>query len=342
MHNLNKLISVIIVNWNGKKWLANCFEDLKNQTNQNYEIIFVDNASSDDSVIFIKQNYPNVHIVENQKNLGFAAGNNSALPIARGEYILLLNNDTRIPPNYLENFIGAFLNNPKIGAAQSKIIRMDNPDLLDSCGSFWTNTTLLYHYGVGKKQSLKKYNDAFPVFTNKGASMLISRKLVDEIGLFDDDFWCYYEETDFCHRVWLAGYECWYLPTSEISHAIGGTSVKFKNSEIHFNNFKNKLLSYLKNFEVKTLLRVIPIFLILSIGISFLWIAQGYFSNAYAIYRALIWNIVHFKNTLNKRYVIQKKRVVSDKAIFLKTRRTPNLKYYYGLIFNKLDMIEIE
>ena len=339
---MNKIISVVIVNWNGKKWLANCFEDLKNQTNQNFEIIFVDNASSDDSVCFIKQNYPNVRIVENQSNLGFAAGNNSALTLAQGEFILLLNNDTRIPPNYLQNFIGAFLSNPKIGAAQSKIIRMDNPELLDSCGSFWTNSTLLYHYGVGKKQSLKKYNTPFPVFTNKGASMMISRKLIDDIKLFDDDFWCYYEETDFCHRVWLSGYECWYLPSSEISHAIGGTSVKFRNSEIHFNNFKNKLLSYLKNFELETLLIVIPIFLILSISISFLWVAQGKFSNSLSIYKAFIWNIKNIQKTLQKRRIIQSRRVVSDKAIFIKIKRAPKLKYYYGLIFNKLDSIEDE
>ena len=323
-------------------WLPNCILDLNKQSYKNFEIIIVDNGSIDESVIFINQNYPNINLIESQENLGFAAGNNVALALAKGEFILLLNNDTRVPSNYLENFISAFLSNPKIGAAQSKIVRMGDPDVLDSCGSFWTNTTLLYHYGVGKKQSLQKYNKPFPVFTNKGASMLISRKLIDRIGLFDNDFWCYYEETDFCHRVWLAGFECWYLPSSEISHAIGGTSVKFVNSVINYHNFKNKLLSYLKNFEVRTLFFVIPIFITLSIGISFLWLVQGRVSNSLSIYKAFIWNVKNFKNTMKKRKFIQKSRVCSDKDIFKETKKSPNLRYYYALIFNKLGVYEID
>lgn len=330
---MDKFVSIIIVNWNGKRWLADCLDSLLCQTYKNFEIVLVDNASKDDSVEFVQKNYPQILIVRNDANLGFASGNNSALGKIKGDLVLLLNNDTRAPVDYLEKFVGAFDEIPNLGAAQSKIVLMDEPDKLDSCGSFWTNSTFLYHYGSVKDQSIDKYNKPFPVFSNKGASMLIRKDLIDKIGLFDDDFWCYYEETDFCHRVWLSGYECWYYPNAVVAHAMGGTSLSVDNSYVQFHNFKNKLLSLLKNFELKTQLTVIPVYLISNILISLLWLAQRKFKHFAAIYKAILWNLIHLNETLNKRASIQSQRLVGDKQIFLRVKRNPRPIYYYYLFF---------
>jgi GT2 family glycosyltransferase len=333
---MNHFVSIIIVNWNGRRWLTDCLDSLSQQTHQNFEIVLVDNASKDDSIEFVEKNYPQVIVIRNHANLGFASGNNAALGTIKGDLVLLLNNDTRAPADYLEKFVRAFDEIPNLGAVQSKIVLLGTPDRLDSCGSFWTRTTILYHYGVGKEQSLEKYNKPFPVFTNKGASMLIRRDLIDKIGLFDDDFWCYYEETDFCHRVWLAGYECWYYPKAVIFHAMGGTSLDVDNSYIQFHNYKNKLLSLLKNIQWRSLVTIVPIHLSSDILISIVWLLGMKFKHFSIIYKAIWWNLAHLRETLEKRRTIQSMRKISDKQIFLRVQKNPKFAYYIFLFRGNL------
>ncbi len=333
----SKLVSIIIVNLNGKKWLGKCFDSVHNQTYKNYEVIFVDNGSTDKSVDFIKKNYPKTVIVENKKNLGFAGGNNVGYKNAKGEYLLLINNDTYIEKNFLANFVEAFEKIPNLGSVQSKIVLMNNPRKLDMVGAYWTDFSFLYYYGYGKDADLKKYNNPMPFFSNKGASMLIKKEVVDKIGLFDDVFLNYYEETDFCHRLWLAGYECWYWPKAVLYHAMGGTSSAFDNSYIQFHNFKNKLLSFLKNFEVKSLLTIIPTYLIINLLLSWFWLFQGKYKHFFVPYRAVYWNIANIGNTLKKRRSIQSYRKKSDKEVSRITKVNPKLKYYLNLFKDNID-----
>ena len=336
MEKNKDFVSIIVVNWNGIGWLDGCLNSLVNQTYSDYEIILVDNASTDGSVEFIRINYPQIQLIENSSNDGFARGNNIALPYAKGSLILLINNDTYCSNNFLELFVESFIKIPNIGAAQSKLIKINDPTKMDACGAFWTSTTLLYHYGVGKKASEKIYNKNIRVFSTKGASMMIRRDVIEKIALFDEDFWCYYEETDLCNRIWLSGYECWYLPEPEMFHAVGGTSELFANDLIQFHNFKNKLLSFLKNYEFKTLLWVIPTYIFLSIIFSFLYIIRKKPKHFMAVYKAILWNIINLKYTLIKRTKIQKGRRISDSAIFLLVRKNPHLKYYYHLVSGTL------
>jgi len=332
-----KLISIIIVNYNGRKWLKDCLESLEKQTYKKFEIILVDNASSDNSVAYVKKHFPKVTIVQNKSNRGFAGGNNDGLKAAKGDYILLLNNDTWSPPDFLEDFIKAFDEYPKAGCVQSKMVLLKDTSKLDLVGSYWTNSSFLYYYGFGKDADLPQYNKAMPFFTNKGASVMIPRKVIDKIGLFDDDFWLYYEETDFCHRVWLAGYECWYWPKAIVHHAGGGTSIHFDNSLIQFHNFKNKLMSFLKNFESINLVTIVPIYIILNIGISFIWLFQGKTKHFFTLYQSIWWNIVHFNKTMEKRINVQKLRKKSDTQIFRITKKNPRFNYYYYLLKGQVE-----
>lgn len=335
---MSELISIIIVNWNGKKWLKDCLSSLENQTYKEFETIFVDNASKDDSVSFVQKEFPKVKIIQNKTNRGFAGGNNDGLALARGKYVLLLNNDTSCPKNYLDNFIKVFKEIPNAGCVQSKILLMDQKDKLDLVGSYWTDTTFLYYFGFGKKDD-GKYEKEIPVFSCKGASMMIRREVIDKVGLFDDDFWNYYEETDFCHRVWLAGYECWYYPKAYVYHAMGGTSINIKNSLLQYHNFKNKLLSFLKNFEVKSLITIIPIYIAMNILISIIWLLQGKIKHSLAIYNSLWWNLVNLKLTFSKRRKVQAFRNRPDAQILKRTKVNPRLSYYF-LQFGDLTKYE--
>ena len=337
---MEDLISIIIVNWNWKKWLKKCFDTLLEQTYQNFEIIFVDNNSSDDSIEFLENNYKKyiseskIVIVKNNENSWFAWGNNLGYKYSNWEYILLLNNDTWVPKNYLSNFIKAFYEIPNLWSVQSKLVLMNDDQNLDACWWFWTNLTFLYHFWLWKNKDLPLYNKSFPVFSNKWASMMLKKEIIEKVWFFDDDFWCYYEETDLCHRIWISWYECWYYPEAVCYHAMWWTSLNFKNSFIEFHNSKNKLLSFLKNFEVKNLLYIVPTYIIISIGISFGRLLQWRFSHFIWIYKSFWWNIINFRYTLAKRKKIQQFRKKTDKEIFKITKKNPRLIYYIYLFIN--------
>jgi len=334
---MNDFISIIIVNYNGKKWIKNCFDSLLSQTCKSFEIIFVDNGSTDDSVEFIKNNYSDdrIKIIQSEKNLGFAGGNNLGFQYVKGNYVLLLNNDTRATENYLEEFIRGFQEIPSAGSIQSKIVLMNDRSKLDICGSYWTDSSFLYHYGIWQDQTEEKYNKIMPFFSNKGASMMIKKDVIDKVGLFDEDFWSYYEETDLCNRIWLAGYECWYYPKAVVYHALGGTSLKFDNSYIQFYNFKNKLLSFLKNYEIITLIEVLPTYFFLNVLLSFFWLVKGKWKHFLALYKAIWWNILHFSKTIKKRRIVQSLREETDAEIFKRVKRNPKLRYYYYLLIGQ-------
>ena len=332
------LVSVIIVNYNGQKWLKNCFSSLKKQTYKNLEIIMVDNNSTDNSIKFTKKYFPEIKIIENKKNLGFAGGNNLGLRHSKGEYLILLNNDTIVPKDYVQNFLEAFKKNPNLGCAQSKLINI-NSKKIDSVGAYWTNSSFLYYYGINKNSSLKKYNIPLPFFSIKGASMITKKSIINQTGLFDEDFWCYYEETDFCHRLWLLGYECWYWPSAICYHANGGTSESFDNSYIQFHNFKNKLMSIIKNFSSSRLLYIIPVYFLVSFGIAFIKLFSNY-KISIAILKSFYWNIENLSKNISKRQSIQKKRKISDKKIMKITKKNPKLFYYLCLFNGQFEKYE--
>lgn len=323
------LISIIIVNHNGKKWLKNCLTPLTRQSYKKIEIIFVDNNSFDDSLKAVKKISNKIIIVKSEENLGFAGGNNLGFEKAKGEYIILLNNDTKVGRDYVKNFVKAFDEIPNLAIAQSKIVYMNDNKKIDTCGSYLTSTSFLYHYGNGKNSSFKKYNKSFPVFSVKAASVIIKSDVVKKLGFFDLDFWSYYEETDLCHRIWNAGYECWYWPHALCQHAVGGTSLAhFDFSYVQFHNFKNKLLSFLKNFESTSLIYFIPVFLLLNILLSYAWLLQGKVKYFLAIYKGIYWNIKNIAKTLIKRKKIQTDRKKSDSELFKKLLINPNINYY--------------
>lgn len=310
-------VSIIITNHNARRWLADCFESLRRQTYRNFEVIFVDNHSSDDSVEFVRAHYPETIIVQNDRDEGFASGNNIGVRHARGEFILLLNTDTKATDTFLEDLLPSFWEIPSLGCVQPKLFWLYDPTKLDSCGSYFTITGFLQHIGNRQRAALPEYNVPFPVLSVKGACMMFRKELFAHTGgLFDDDYYCYFEETDFCFRVWLAGYECWYYPKASISHAMGGvTGWQMQNARIQYHSFKNRLTTYLKNLSAGTLARMLPLHLALNIATSVALLVGLQPRNCWAICKALLYNLVHLPSTLKKRsFVQQHVRRVSDRA----------------------------
>ncbi len=332
----NPLVSIIIVNWNGKQWLPDCFNSLARQDWKNYEIIFVDNASPDGSVDWVRGHYPKAKILINEKNLGFADANNVGFRKAKGKYVLFLNNDIRVTKTFLSILVDFLEHHKDVAGVQSKLLLMDAPDRLDAIGAFFTNTGFLYHYGFHAKDS-EKLDKIIDIYTTKGACMMFRKSALDKISIngdiFDPSYFAYFEETDMCHRVWLNGYRIQYVPQSVIYHKAGGTSTTMNNSFIQYHSFKNRIQSYVTNLSTGTLLVLMPVHLALTGGFALAAFLRGKWRLGLSVISAVGWNIVHMSATMAKRSYVQIRiRKLSDKELLPRITRNQGIQYYRKLL----------
>lgn len=198
---------------------------------------------------------------------------------------------------------------------QPKIHIMDNPALLDTVGSYLTYTGFLQHVGFLEKDS-SVYNKERIIFSAKGACLLTRKDIINKIGLFDNNYGSYFEETDFCWRVWLLGYKIIYYPKAEIYHKVGFTSKKQNQGEVNYNSFKNRIATLFKNLGTKNLFIIGLAHLIIIINLSLYYFLTLRFKNANMIWRAIWWNIKNLKKNISKRNFVQKIRAKSDEEIF--------------------------
>lgn len=319
-------VSIIIVNFNQKDLTANCLTSLKKITYPLYEIILVDNHSTDGSVESIREKFPSIKMIQNKDNLGFTGGNNAGLDKATGDYILLLNNDTMVSADFLEPLVGDLYEDKDLAIVQSKIFVMDRPEFLDSVVSFQTFTGFLFHKGYLEKDS-PNYNRFLYSFSAKGACMLVKSSVL-KLGLFDDKYFAYFEETDLCWRAWLMGYKVGFEPRSVIYHKMGATSSKMKRSFMHYHSFKNRLRTIIKNASFFTLLWMLPIHIIGCVGLGGYFALIGETAGSFSIFKALWWNLTNLPESLSLRKKTQQMRKISDGEIFSMVMCNPPLSFY--------------
>lgn len=322
------LVSVIIVNWNGGKVFTDCLKTLKNLDWPRWELIVVDNGSTDRS-----EELPRTHklpckryvLIKNKNNVGFAPANNQGWKKAAGEYVLLLNNDTKVPKDFLTKMVGRMEKDKAIGVMQPKIKLMDKPQYLDNAGTFLTRTGFLEHWGFMEKDR-REFDKERVIFSAKGACLLTRREVILKAGgLFDDDFVSYFEDSDFCHRVWLAGYKVIYWPGTFIYHKLGYTSKRMSQIGINYNSLKNSIAAYFRNFSTLSLFIIWLPHVFLIFGLGFYYLAKFRWDKAAMVFNALKWNLVHVATNIRKRRVTQKLRKVSDKEIFEKIMHKVNI-----------------
>jgi GT2 family glycosyltransferase len=321
------LVSVIIVNWNGANVINDCLSLLIKQSYKPVEIIVVDNNSSDESRKIIKK-YKRVTLIENKYNSGFAEGNNIGYKKAKGKYILLLNSDTIPANNFLEKLVNFLEKKPDVGIVQPKVFYENKT--INSLGAYLTTTGFLYYPCYGKYNS-NNYNNPFTIFTAYGACMLIRREVIEKIGLFDKDYFMYFEETDFCMRAWLYGWKIMCIPNVSIVHKGGVSSKKFGLEKIYFHSFKNRICTYLKNLEFWSLLKIVPLHLLICEAISIIYILRGQVSYSLSVQKAIFWNIRYLSSTVKKRADISNFRGKHDKEYFSTVLKNPRLSYYLYL-----------
>ncbi len=334
--NSYPLVTILIPNYNGKKWLKQLLPSVEKSAYPNYEILVVNNGSTDQSAEFLKKNYPKVRVLEIKKNRGYAGANNFGVKHARGKYVLFLNNDTTVTPNFLEPLIERIEKDKTIGAVQPQIRHMVKREVIDSIGSFFTFTGFLYHYGYFQPHRFRKYQKELSVYSVKGACFLMKKKDYIDLGGIDESFVTYVEESDLCHRVLLSGKKIIYVPKSVVYHFGGGDmSIMTKSEVVIFRSFRNRFVSYLKNLGMKKLILVLPAHFVLCEMLIFMSLLRGKFKQAIASQLGVVGWIPDLLSILKKRKYIQSRiRKISDDKLFASVERNPSFSYYPHFFFN--------
>jgi len=225
--NSAPLISVIIPNWNGKHFLAECIDSLKEQTFRDFETILVDNGSTDGSVEFAEKRYGDfIRIIQNKKNLGFTGGNNVGIKAAKGRYIVLLNNDTWAAPTWLEELVKTTYLDRPIGMWASKVYSYYKRNQIEAVGE------LIYWDGLSRsrgqyEQEQGQYEEMGEIFFPPGCGGMYRKVVFEEIGLFDEDFFAYGDDAEIGIRARLAGWKCVYVPKAVLYHKNSGSTGQY-------------------------------------------------------------------------------------------------------------------
>ena len=224
--------TVIIPNYNGMKFLEVCLTALKMQ-NHNFETIVVDNASGDESVNYIRQNFPHVHVIVSSQNEGFSAAVNKGIKAAKTPYVLLLNNDTKVESDFVKNLETALDNHKNYFGIQAKMRMLSEPDKMDDAGDLYCALGWAFALGKGKPQ--QNFNRFYPVFAPCAGAAIYQKSMMEEIGFFDEAHFAYLEDIDIAYRAKIAGYKNGFSPEAVVFHAGSGSSGS------RYNSFKVRL-----------------------------------------------------------------------------------------------------
>ncbi len=317
-------VSIIILNWNTKKFLENFLPSVIRTDYPNFEVIVADNGSKDGSVEFVKNNFHDVKLVQFDKNYGFCGGYNRSFKFADGDYIVLLNSDIEVPPNWLTPIINFMEQNQDVFACQPKILSFFERNRFEyagACGGFID--ILGYPFCRGRifshcEEDRGQYDEIKQVFWATGACMVVRKKLFDEIGLLDEDFFAHMEEIDWCWRANLYGYKIFCIPQSVVYHVGGGTLPK-TNPWKTFLNYRNSLIMLEKNLDTLNALFIIPIRMFFDFLSAILFLLQGKFGDFLAVIKAHIAFLFGQPKWIRKRIENRKKikrKKINNELIF--------------------------
>lgn len=318
------LVSIIIINYNGKLLLKNCISSILKNNYHNYEIIVSDNASSDGSIYLIKKTFTSdlskIKFVKLSKNYGPSFARNEGFKISKGKYISFLDNDTEVDKNWISEAVNLFIKNSKLGVIQCKLLLLNQKNRIDYVGEFLGNLGFLKPIGPYGDLDKGQYNKSYPILAAKSAGMFISRNAFIKAGQFDSDYFIFMEETDLGWRTWLSGYQNVLCPKSIVYHQFSSTknivSKDFNNYLIRFHGTKNYIQTLIKNLSILNLIKILPIHLFLWFSLDLFLLLTGKFKSSFNIFRGIIWNLINLSKTLKKRHIIQKNRKITDNTLF--------------------------
>jgi GT2 family glycosyltransferase len=315
------LVSILVLNYNGLRFLPDCFDSLLASHYPNYEICLVDNNSTDSSVEYTQKNYPVVKILQTHKNAGYSRAYNLAMAAAGGKYFVLLNNDVIVDPGWLIPLVQAAEKDPAIGALQPKILSMidrkcfeyagASGGYIDKYGYPFLRGRIFYTIEPDEQQ----YNTTADVFWTSGAAMFVRAEALKSCGNLDEDFVHHMEEIDWCWRMHLCGYKLQAIPEAVIYHYAGATIKEGSYKKLYWNH-RNNIFMLVKNLETLNLVKTIFGRIFLD-GINMLYslLFLFDFKHAWAIAAAYAWLLTHACLLSRKRRQVQSLRSRRDEEI---------------------------
>ena len=305
-------LSVIIPNLNGKDLLESCLKSLENQTFENFEIILVDNNSTDGSLEYVKNNFPKVRIIKLSKNFGFAKAINEGVKLSTAEYVVFLNNDTKVDKDWLKSLLECAKSHPEVISVNSKLVNFYDPKLIDGVGILINE--------VGQARSIGwqqidqgQYDREQYIFGATGGGSLFRRLDFIKVGYFDENYFMYFEEVDFAFRSQFLGFKSIYCPKAKVFHRHKATAKKFPQL-VEYWQFRNMTQTIIKDFPSGILFkkwRFLKIILV-HLNTIFYQIKNGFF---WPPFQSDIWIILHLPQLLSERRKIQTGKRVSNEYV---------------------------
>jgi len=303
---MKQKLSIVILNWNGKKYLHKFLPILLSHIPDYAEVVVADNASTDDSVKFLQEEFPHLRLIQNSSNGGFAKGYNLALQQINAEYYCLLNSDIEVSENWVEPVISIMDNDLKIGAVQPKLRGFDRHDFFEYAGA---SGGFIDKYGYpfcrgrlfeSVEKDAGQYDDCIEIFWATGAALFVRSEIYHQLGGLDEDFFAHMEEIDFCWRIKNLGYKVMVQPKSVVYHVGGGTLPK-QNSLKTFLNFRNNHFLLVKNLPNNRLLITGLMRFFLDIAAACLFLAKGNYKDFFAVFKAMGASVLRYGKMRKKR-----------------------------------------
>lgn len=291
------LVSIITVNYNHSETTLELIASLSKISYPNIEIIVVDNASPDDQPAIIKERYPSIILIESVINYGFAGGNNLGIMRARGDYILLLNNDVIVPQDFLEPLVLKFINDSNYGAVSPKIHYYHTLNTIQYAGFTEIDSRTVRNITIGKGEIDKgQYDKDYETAYAHGAAMMVSMDVIKRVGMMSYEFFLYYEEADWCNRIKKAGYKIGYVHDSKVFHKESVSTGKLGPLKVYYLT-RNRLVFMRRNIHGKDFVISLLYQIFIAIGKNALvFLLKGNIKVFWAYVKAILWNI---KNMFN-------------------------------------------
>jgi GT2 family glycosyltransferase len=319
-------ISLVVLNWNGKQHLEPCFNSINEQTYKDFETLLVDNGSNDGSVELVKEKFPWVKIISLPKNIGFPCGNNEGIKRTNGEYVLTLNNDTKLDKDTLKNLMEVAEKNPKVGMFSLKMVFFYEPNLINSTG------TLVYKDGSAINRGMKKedegqFEQVEEILGPCAGAALYKKEMLEDIKhgedeYFDKHFWIYLEDTDLSLRAQLNGWKAMYVPNSIIHHVHSATMIAKSPMKLYLSE-RNRIWYTIKAFPLPLLLKT-PYHTVkryLKIAKNLKKSTEG--KNSYkksefikALIKAWAVGLIFIPRAIKKRRIVQKNKKITNKEFY--------------------------
>jgi GT2 family glycosyltransferase len=325
------LVSIVISNFNGKKFLKGCLSSVLNTRYSNFEVVFVDDASTDGSVEYVREIFGHdsrLKIIVNKENYGPAKANNIGARHAdpKAKYLVFLNNDTKVDQYWLKQLVNVIDKDATIGATGCKQLLMDNHQIIDVVGAEIDYYGFLHPRGrleIDKGQ----YDESIKeVFTYGSTALMVRKCVFNKVGGFDSKYFGWYEDNDLCWRIRLAGYKVVSVPKAQVYHAVSGTIGKLPKYRSIYYAERNRIATLIKNYEFCSLIKILPVIIVFEVaGMIFFAVKQKPHYSV-AVIRAMLWVIANLKYVWCQHLKVNRLvRKVSDKEIMSLMKKV-NLK----------------